>query len=97
MEFGFVFDFQQNDLQNVDSHRDDIRGMVQNFRNILHEFNLHIDMVFDDFNDNKIDNTEQHTDNKCQITHIIDSANCICYAIDINEYVWFSECQTRRL
>lgn len=57
----------------------------------MKRFNDDADAIFDDFNkigdkDNghSIDMQQRLDGGKCQITEIVDSKNCICYAVDLN-------------
>lgn len=57
----------------------------------MNKFNCDVDKIFADFNKygdaNECRTQEvrhEKGENKCQITHIVDSEECICYAIDIN-------------
>lgn len=64
---------------------------VQQLRDIMRRFNDDADTIFDEFNKNEnpdnghsIDMQQRLDGGKCQITEIVDSKNCICYAIDLN-------------
>lgn len=70
-----------------------IKGTVQHLGEIIRKFNSDIDIVFANFNDQDTDQpnnfacdeiSENVVDNKCQITHIVDTQQSLCYAIDVN-------------
>lgn len=68
-----------------------VRKSVYGLRNIMNKFNSDVDMVFADFDKYCADGEcctigmqQQTGDNQCQITHIVNSEECICYAIDIH-------------
>lgn len=65
--------------------------MVQQLRDAMKRFNDGTDEIFDEFNKNgnegnrhSIDMQHRLDGGKCQITEIVDSKNCICYAVDLN-------------
>lgn len=64
---------------------------VQKLGNLMKRFNDDADKIFDEFNENGSDSNgcafdmqQRPDDGKCRITHIVDSKNCICYAVDLN-------------
>lgn len=64
---------------------------IQQFRNILKQFNDDADKIFDEFEQNGsdsngcvIDMQRRLNGGKCEITHIVDSKKCICYAVDLD-------------
>lgn len=66
---------------------------VQQLQNIMKQFNDDADKILDEISENENGNEDngrsidmQHRldGGKCQITHIVDSKKCICYAIDLN-------------
>lgn len=64
---------------------------VQQLQNIMKQFNGDADKIFDEINENgndgngcSVDMQQRLDGGKCQITHIVDSKKCICYAIDLN-------------
>lgn len=68
-----------------------IESTIESFRKILHKFNEDVENVFDNFD--KDDANDQHNstdeephgiDKICQITHIADAQECLCYAIDVD-------------
>lgn len=64
---------------------------LQQFQNAMKQFNDVMEKIFDDFdkigsdgNGCSIDMQQRLNGGKCQITHVIDSTECICYAMDLN-------------
>ncbi|XP_031641198.1 uncharacterized protein LOC116352611 [Contarinia nasturtii] len=79
----------ENELQNDKSKFQTMKTTMKNFHDILKNFNSDVDIVFAHFDEQATSLEECHTqkefaNNKCQITHIVDAQQFICYVIDIN-------------
>ncbi|XP_055315454.1 uncharacterized protein LOC129575613 [Sitodiplosis mosellana] len=83
----------ENMLRSDVSQFNTIKGTVQNLGDILRKFNSDVDIVFAHFNDHNTaqayfftsdEKSQNVADNKCQITHIVDAQQRLCYAIDVN-------------
>lgn len=64
---------------------------MQQLHGVMKRFNDDTDKIFDEINKNEnednghsIDMQQRLDGGKCQITEIVDSENCICYAVDLN-------------
>lgn len=64
---------------------------VQKLRNAMRQFNENLDSIFvdidrmgNDGNACSIDMQQRLGGGKCQITRVLDSKECICYAMDLD-------------
>lgn len=71
---------RENELRNSENWHI-IKNTANQLKIILNEFNLRVDTVL---KDETIEKMPRNTENKCQITHIVDAEKRICYCIDPN-------------
>lgn len=78
----------RNDLMNGGNTSILVENTIESFRKILHEFNEDVENVFNNFDKDDAHNSTNEEPNgiekKCQITHIADAQECLCYAIDVD-------------